>query len=97
MKQAKAEGKTTLFLPSYDHLDVIEGHGGIMLEVESQAQSLNVWGMGATPDVVLCPIGGGGLISGVSLGAKGVYGSEVTVVGVEPTGKLSFCCRCSID
>jgi hypothetical protein len=86
--QARAEGKTSLFLPSYDHVDVIEGHGGLMLEVETQCQSSSVWGRGGKPDVILCPIGGGGLISGVSLGAKGVYGDEMVVIGVEPSGEL---------
>jgi threonine dehydratase len=86
--QARAEGKTVLFLPSYDHVDVIEGHGGLMLEVETQCQSSSVWGRGGKPDVILCPIGGGGLISGVSLGAKGVYGDEMVVIGVEPSGEL---------
>ena len=58
-----------------------------MFEVESQAQTPDVWAGGGRPDVVLCPIGGGGLISGISLGSKGIYGKEVVVVGVEPSGK----------
>ncbi|KAH8079974.1 tryptophan synthase beta subunit-like PLP-dependent enzyme [Filobasidium floriforme] len=86
MSKARAEGKTVLFLPSYDHVDVIEGHGGLMLEVETQCKSSSVWGQAGKPDVILCPIGGGGLISGVSLGAKGVYGDEMVVIGVEPSG-----------
>lgn len=58
-----------------------------MLEVEAQSQSPDVWGAGSRPDVVLCPIGGGGLISGISLATKGIWGGEVVVVGVEPSGE----------
>jgi threonine dehydratase len=35
-KQAREAGKEVVYFPSYDHVDVIEGNGTIMLEVEKQ-------------------------------------------------------------
>jgi threonine dehydratase len=91
MQKARQAGKEVVYFPSYDHVDVIEGHGSIMLEVEEQAKK--IWGEKGRPDVVVCPIGGGGLISGVSLAAKGVYGAEgVAIVGVEPEGGCLTAC-----
>lgn len=56
-----------------------------MVEVEEQAQE--IWGKGVSPDVVLCPVGGGGLMSGVAIASKGYWGEKgVKVVGAEPTG-----------
>jgi threonine dehydratase len=61
-----------------------------MVEVEEQAQE--IWGKGVHPDVVLCPIGGGGLASGAAIASKGYWGTDdVQVIGVEPAGK----CRCA--
>lgn len=62
-----------------------------MVEVEEQAQEL--WGKSVHPDVVLCPIGGGGLASGVAIASKGYWGTGgVRVIGVEPAGKCSRLC-----
>mgnify|MGYP002718966245 CR=1 FL=1 len=73
------------FFPPYDHVDIIEGQGTCMVEVEEQAQDL--WGVGAHPDIVLCPVGGGGLMSGVAIASKGFWGKKgVSVIGAEPTG-----------
>lgn len=58
----------------YDNDDVIAGAGTACYELNSQVRKL---------DYILCPVGGGGLISGTSVAAKG-YLSEVSVVGVEP-------------
>ena len=62
----------------------------MMLEVEKQCT--HAWNdKDAEPDIIVCPIGGGGLLSGVSLAAKGIYGrDEIRVVGVEPQGELTM-------
>lgn len=80
------EGKKVAYFPSYDHVDIIEGQGTCMVEVEEQAQE--VWGVRARPDIVVCPIGGGGLMSGVSIASKGYWGKPgIKVVGAEPASE----------
>ncbi|KAJ9119562.1 hypothetical protein QFC22_003271 [Naganishia vaughanmartiniae] len=85
IKRLEAEGKTVAYFPPYDHVDIIEGQGTCMVEVAEQAQ--DIWGAGTAPDIVLCPIGGGGLMSGVAIASKGYWGEHgVKVVGAEPSG-----------
>ena len=60
------------YVPAYDAAAVVAGQGTVGLEIAEQAPGC---------DTVVVAVGGGGLISGVTLGA----GSR-TVVGVEPAG-----------
>lgn len=57
----------------YDDPDVIAGQGTVALEMLEQAPGL---------DTLVVPIGGGGLIAGMALGAHGVD-PRIRVVGVE--------------
>ncbi|MGC9112602.1 threonine ammonia-lyase [Acidilobus sp.] len=66
----------TLIHP-YDDPAVIAGQGTISLELLEQ--------MGEPPDVVVIPIGGGGLISGNAVVLKKRLGDKVKVIGVEPS------------
>lgn len=61
-------------IPPYDDLEIIAGQGTLGLEIVEDCPGL---------DVVLCPIGGGGLISGVAAAVKSLRPS-VRVIGVEP-------------
>ncbi len=63
----------TLIHP-YDDDDVIAGAGTVGLELFSQVKHL---------DIVFCPIGGGGLISGTAIALKSLS-RFVKVIGVEP-------------
>ena len=58
----------------FDDVDVIAGAGTVGLEFLEDAPDV---------DVIVVPVGGGGLISGV---AAAVHGRGVRVVGVEPVG-----------
>lgn len=58
----------------YNNFFVIAGQGTATLELMSQHPSL---------DIIIAPVGGGGLLSGTSIAAKGVN-SAVTVYGAEP-------------
>ena len=58
----------------YDNYSVIAGQGTIGLELYDQLDSF---------DAVVVPIGGGGLISGISIALKGL-GSQATIIGTEP-------------
>jgi threonine dehydratase len=61
-------------IPPYDHPEVIAGQGTAALELLEEVPDL---------DVLVTPVGGGGLIAGSAVAAKGVSPS-IRVVGVEP-------------
>lgn len=69
---AEAEGLT--IVPPYDHVHVIAGQGTAALELMEEVGDL---------DIVLAPCGGGGLLSGTGVVAKGLRPGCV-VIGVEP-------------
>ena len=60
----------------YDNAAVMAGQGTVALELLEQAPDL---------EVIVCPIGGGGLISGVAVAAHGID-ARIVVLGAEPAG-----------
>lgn len=72
----QAERGATLVKP-YDDPMIIAGQGTIGLEIARQTAE-----MGASPDMVLSPVGGGGLISGTALAISETL--KCPVYGVEP-------------
>lgn len=72
-----AEQNDWRLLPAFDDADVIAGQGTVGLELVPLA-----------PDVVLVPIGGGGLASGVALALKTLRerGRRVRIVGAQVEG-----------
>ncbi len=68
-----AEHGYTLVHP-FDNWDVIAGQGTAALELIEQAGPL---------DVVMCPVGGGGLLAGSALAVKALS-PETRVIGAEP-------------
>ncbi len=73
----KSEGYT--FVHPFDDEDVIEGQGTIALEILEELPDT---------DVILVPIGGGGLIAGIACAAKQIN-PNVKIYGVEPEGAAS--------
>lgn len=65
---------SAIFIPPFDDPDVIAGQGTAGLEVLEDLPDV---------DVVMTPVGGGGLISGIATAIKSLK-PEVRVVGVEP-------------
>ena len=89
LRQTFIEGhEGNVYVPPFDHVDVWEGAGGMITEIERQLGN----GEGGFPaDVVVCSVGGGGLLNGVVEGlekclAKGEKGRDVRVVAVETEG-----------
>lgn len=74
----------SVFIHPFNDLNVIFGQGTIALEIFEQLENV---------DMIICPIGGGGLISGIALAAKELKPS-VKIVGVQAEGanamELSF-------
>ncbi len=66
-----------IHVPAFDHPRTIAGQGTVLLEAMQQ--------LGRVPDVVVLPVGGGGLLAG-SLAWLRERHPEVRVVGVEPAG-----------
>ncbi|MFF5996521.1 threonine/serine dehydratase [Lysinibacillus sp. KU-BSD001] len=69
-----AEVKSGIYIPPYDDPFIMAGQGTIGLEILQQLDDI---------DVVLVPIGGGGLISGILTAIKETKPS-IQVIGVEP-------------
>lgn len=82
-KNFAAEGGQT-FIPPFDDYAIIAGQGTTAVEIFNEAKAKQV-----SVDVLLAAVGGGGLLSGVSLYAKGVS-PNTKVIGVEPTGAASM-------
>jgi threonine dehydratase len=75
-----ADERGCVVVPSYDDPHIIAGQGTAGLEIVEQARAL-----GVALDKVLSPVGGGGLIAGVSTAVKAL--SPATEVwGAEPAG-----------
>jgi threonine dehydratase len=70
----RAEKDGLALIPPYDHRDVIAGQGTVGLEIAEDLPDV---------DVVLVPVGGGGLASGVSTAITALL-PRAKVVGVEP-------------
>ena len=73
---ALAEARSLTLIKPYDDYDVMAGQGSIGVELAEQAGEL---------DLVLMPVGGGGLAAGVGTAVKALI-SGATIIGVEPAG-----------
>jgi threonine dehydratase len=83
--EAIAEEEGLVIVPPFDHRHIIAGQGTVGLEIARDWPDL---------DVVLVPIGGGGLASGVAAAVKRMH-PAVKVIGVEPVGAATM--RAALD
>jgi len=74
LELAKEHGYTLVH--PFDDLDVATGQGTIAMEIIKELPTI---------DIILVPIGGGGLATGVSTLAK-LLNPKIKVIGVEPAG-----------
>jgi threonine dehydratase len=65
-----------IFIHPYDDLRVMAGQGTTAIELLEDVPGL---------DVILCPVGGGGQLSGIAVASKDIK-PAVRVIGVEPAG-----------
>ena len=81
-RQAKefADAEGGVYISPYNHPDVIAGAGTIGLEIVEAMPAF---------DVIVVPLGGGGLASGVGLAVKAAA-PHVTIVGVEVEASSPF-------
>ena len=80
-KKAKGleEKEGYVFVHPFNDEDVLDGQGTIALEILEELPET---------DIILVPIGGGGLISGIACAAK-ILKPEIKIIGVEPEGAAS--------
>jgi threonine dehydratase len=79
-----AETTGAVFVPPFDHADVIAGQGTLGLEILEQVPQL---------ETIIIPIGGGGLISGVASALKQKFAAEgrsLRVVGVQAVNAAAY-------
>ncbi|WP_068479511.1 threonine ammonia-lyase [Pseudoclavibacter helvolus] len=72
------------FIHPYDHADIITGQATLALDILEQAPDV---------DTIIVPIGGGGLISGVSVAAKLLgeqRGRPIRIIGVQAANSAPF-------
>lgn len=69
-----------VFLHPFNDMNVIFGQGTIALEIFDEISNL---------DCIICPIGGGGLISGISLVAKEIN-PNIKIIGVQAEGAAAM-------
>eukprot|EP00271_Cylindrocystis_brebissonii_P022103 TRINITY_DN831_c3_g1_i1.p1 TRINITY_DN831_c3_g1~~TRINITY_DN831_c3_g1_i1.p1 ORF type:complete len:657 (+),score=125.18 TRINITY_DN831_c3_g1_i1:103-2073(+) len=73
-RRAAEEG--LVFVPPFDHPDVIAGQGTVGFEILQQhPEPLHA---------IFVPVGGGGLIAGIAAYIKSIRGDEIRIIGVEP-------------
>jgi len=75
-----AEEQGLVIVPPFDHRHIIAGQGTVGLEIAREWPDV---------DLVLAPIGGGGLASGVAASIKRLL-PTARVIGVEPVGAASM-------
>lgn len=73
------EEESYVFVHPFNDKDVLCGQGTIALEILEELPKT---------DIILVPIGGGGLISGIACAAK-MLKPEIKIIGVEPEGAAS--------
>lgn len=64
------------FVHPFNDLDIMAGQGSIGIEILNELKNT---------DIILVPVGGGGLISGIAVAAKSIN-PDIKIIGVEPEG-----------
>jgi len=78
--QELAKEKSLVYVHPFKDRYILAGQGSVAMEILEDIPDL---------DVVVVPIGGGGLIAGMAMAFR-VANSKVRIVGVEPTGSANM-------
>ena len=74
VRQLMSEREDAFFAPAYDEVRVIAGNSSLGREIFESGMDF---------DVVIVPVGGGGLISGI-IAARDALGARAQIIGAEP-------------
>ena len=80
LAQGEAAASGRVFIPPFDHVDIVTGQATLGLEVLEQVPEAGT---------IIVPTGGGGLLAGVAA-AVHLSGSRARVVGVQAEGAAAF-------
>ena len=78
---AEAERTGATIVPAFDDPRTIAGQGTVAVEILEQ--------LGAAPDVLVVPVGGGGLLAGAIITLQAEH-PRTRIIGVEPAGAASM-------
>lgn len=76
-----SESTGAVLVPAFNHLDTIAGQGTLAVEVVQQ--------LGHDPDLIVIPVGGGGMLAGCATWLHARH-PRVRIVGAEPSGAASM-------
>ncbi len=76
----KAENSDMTYIPSFDDFEIILGNSTLGLEIFQEVKN---------PGMIICPIGGGGGASGISI-ARDIMSPGTELIGVEASGAASM-------
>jgi L-serine/L-threonine ammonia-lyase len=74
---------TTIYCPPFDHPDIWHGNSSVMHEIAAQLP-------GSVPDVLICSVGGGGLINGICQAMDDMNMTTPTILAMETAGAESL-------
>lgn len=72
----------TIYCPPFDHADIWAGNSTVMHEIADQ--------MPEAPDVIICSVGGGGLLNGIMQAMDSLSITSPTILAVETAGAESL-------
>lgn len=82
---AMCDAPGAIYVPPFDHADIWDGNATLIDEAVMQAHAMQ-----CEFDVVICAVGGGGLLCGVLEGLHRNGCADVPVIAVETQGAASF-------
>ncbi|KAF2034690.1 tryptophan synthase beta subunit-like PLP-dependent enzyme [Setomelanomma holmii] len=75
---------STIYCPPFDHPDIWSGNSTVMHEIAAQMPGA------ASPDVLICSVGGGGLMNGICQAMDDLNITSTTVLAMETAGAESL-------
>ncbi|KAI9714487.1 MAG: hypothetical protein M1820_000448 [Bogoriella megaspora] len=88
MPEAEKRGEDVVYVPPFDNEVIWEGHAGMVDEIKEDLGKLVLEEREGSPepDVIICSVGGGGLLSGVVMGLEKHGWGKVPVLALETRG-----------